>query len=66
MREIRCPALVLCGREDGWSTPDWHEAMAREIPGAKLAILERCGHMSTMERPAEVSKAMRAWLDGAT
>jgi pimeloyl-ACP methyl ester carboxylesterase len=65
MREIRCPALVLCGREDGWSTPQWHESMAREIPGAALAIIERCGHMSTMERPAEVSQAMRSWLERA-
>ena len=64
MREIHCPALVLCGRDDGWSTLEWHEAMARDIPGAKLAVIDRCGHMSTMERPLEVSQAMRVWLLG--
>jgi pimeloyl-ACP methyl ester carboxylesterase len=62
MPQIACPTLVLCGREDGWSTVEWHETMAREIPGAKLAVMERCGHMSTMERPAEVSAAMREWM----
>jgi pimeloyl-ACP methyl ester carboxylesterase len=36
--------------------------MAREISGAKLAVMEKCGHMSTMERPAEVSAALREWL----
>jgi len=64
MWQIHCPAMVLCGREDGWSTLQWHEAMAREISGAKLAVIEHCGHMSTMERPAEVSQAMRLWLRG--
>jgi pimeloyl-ACP methyl ester carboxylesterase len=62
MPQIRCPTLVLCGREDGWSTPEWHERMAREIPGSKLGIIEQCGHMSTMERPSEVSAALRSWL----
>ena len=62
MSQIDCPTLILCGREDGWSTLDWHQAMAREIPRAKLAVMDRCGHMSTMERPAEVSSALREWL----
>jgi pimeloyl-ACP methyl ester carboxylesterase len=62
MSQIHCPTLILCGREDGWSTPEWHESMAREIGGAKLAVLDDCGHMSTMERPAEVSAALREWL----
>jgi pimeloyl-ACP methyl ester carboxylesterase len=62
MGQIACPTLILCGREDGWSTMEWHETMTREIPGAKLAVMERCGHMSTMERPAEVSAALREWL----
>jgi pimeloyl-ACP methyl ester carboxylesterase len=62
MSQIHCPTLILCGREDGWSTPEWHQSMAREISGAALAIMEQCGHMSTMERPAEVSAALREWL----
>jgi pimeloyl-ACP methyl ester carboxylesterase len=62
LSEIACPTLVACGREDAWSPPSRHEAMARRIRGAQLAILERCGHMSTIERPDEVSAALRAWL----
>jgi pimeloyl-ACP methyl ester carboxylesterase len=62
MSQIQCPTLILCGREDSWSTPEWHQSMAREIAGAKLAVMEKCGHMSTMERPAEVSAALREWL----
>lgn len=62
MSQIQCPTLILCGRQDGWSTPEWHESMAREIRGATLSVMENCGHMSTMERPAEVSAALREWI----
>ena len=59
---IACPTLVLCGREDAWSTPAQHEEMALRIDGARLAIVERCGHMSPMERPREVGEALATWL----
>jgi pimeloyl-ACP methyl ester carboxylesterase len=60
--QIRCPALVLTGMDDTWSTPARHQEMAKAIPGAELALIPRCGHMSTMERPEEVAEAMRTWL----
>jgi pimeloyl-ACP methyl ester carboxylesterase len=59
---IRCPALVLCGRQDAWSVLTHHEEMAAMIPNSRLVVIENCGHMSTMERPAEVTAAMRDWL----
>jgi pimeloyl-ACP methyl ester carboxylesterase len=59
---IRCPALVLTGGDDAWSTPAAHEAIAAGIGGAKLVIVPGSGHMSTMERPNEVATAMREWL----
>lgn len=59
---IRCPTLLLCGREDGWSPLARHEQMARMIPGATLAVIEGSGHMAPMERPREVSDALRSWL----
>jgi len=39
--------------------------MVAAIPNAKLAVIEECGHMSTLERPEEVNRALREWL-GAT
>jgi len=62
LEQIRCPALLITGREDGWSGPAQHAAMASKIAGSKLVIVPGCGHMSTLERPAEVSAALRAWL----
>jgi len=63
LAEIRCPALVLTGEDDIWSPPARHREMAELIGRtAKLALIPRCGHMSTMERPEAVSQALRAWL----
>jgi pimeloyl-ACP methyl ester carboxylesterase len=65
--QIRCPALLLTGQEDGWSPPARHATMFEKMPAAKIAgsqvvIVPDCGHMSMLERPAEVSAALRAWL----
>ena len=60
---IACPTLLLCGREDAWSPPARHEFMQACIAGARLVVVERCGHMSTMEQPEAVSAAFADWLD---
>jgi pimeloyl-ACP methyl ester carboxylesterase len=59
---ITCPTLVLCGREDQLTPLELHEEMVSLIRGAELAIVEECGHLSTMERPWEVSVHIRQWL----
>ena len=61
--EIRCPTLLLCGRDDAWSPPARHEFMRDRIAGAELVVVETCGHMCTLEQPAAVSAALSAWLD---
>lgn len=59
---IRCPTLVLCGREDAITPPAIHEEIASAISGARLAIIEQCGHLSAMERPQAVTALLRDWL----
>jgi pimeloyl-ACP methyl ester carboxylesterase len=60
---LRLPTLVLCGREDGWSPLERHQAMARLIAGSHLVAVPECGHMSTMERPEAITAALRDWLE---
>jgi pimeloyl-ACP methyl ester carboxylesterase len=59
---IACPTLVMCGRQDALIPLDRHEEMAARISGARLEIVEECGHLSTIERPVETSAALRRWL----
>ena len=62
LKRIGVPTLVLCGRDDQ-ATPYEHNAeIARLIPGATFVAIEHCGHISTLEKPAEVNAAMRRWL----
>jgi pimeloyl-ACP methyl ester carboxylesterase len=56
------PSVVLCGRQDALTPLDRHEEMAAAIPGAVLEVVEDCGHLSTLEKPAEVGRALRRWL----
>jgi pimeloyl-ACP methyl ester carboxylesterase len=59
---IRCPTLVLCGRQDAATPLALSEEIASSIPGARLEVIEACGHLSTMERPGEVNRALTQWL----
>ncbi|MEC5384813.1 alpha/beta fold hydrolase [Uliginosibacterium sp. H3] len=62
LSRIRCPTLVLCGREDLITPVEVHEEMAAGIRGSTLQLIARCGHLSTLGRPADVTAAMRRWL----
>lgn len=62
LADIRCPALLLCGRQDALTPLAFHEEMAQAIAGARLEIIEHCGHLPTLERPDEVNALLRAWL----
>jgi len=62
LSHIRCPTLILCGRQDTLTPLELHEEMASSIPKARLAIIEDCGHLSTMEQPQAVTALLRDWL----
>ena len=64
LEEIRCPTLVLCGAQDSWSLPQGHREMAAAIRGSTLTLIDDCGHMAPMEKPAAVSAALAGWLAG--
>lgn len=59
---IRCPTVIICGREDAWCPVSVHEQMAAAIPHAKLIVIEECGHMAPVEQPDAVSAALRDLL----
>jgi len=63
LSSYRLPTLVLCGRQDQLTPLVDHRLMASHIPGSTLRIIESCGHLAPMERPQEVTAALRAWLE---
>ena len=64
LAHINCPTLVLVGDSDEGTTPEMAREMAGGIPGARLVIVPECGHLSTMERPEAVNRALVEWLGG--
>ena len=62
LKKIKCPVLVLCGRQDALTPVDLHEEMAAGIANAKLVVIEDCGHLAPLEQPHAVSAVMRYWL----
>jgi pimeloyl-ACP methyl ester carboxylesterase len=65
LKQIDCPTLVLCGRDDLITPPDLHRELAAAIRGAKLAIIDECGHLSPLDQPARVTEALQRWLQEA-
>jgi pimeloyl-ACP methyl ester carboxylesterase len=62
LARIRCPTLVLVGDADVLAPPPRAAEMVAGITGAQLVTVPHCGHLSTLERPDEVTQALTAWL----
>ena len=61
---IRCPTLVLVGEGDELTPPELAAEIAAGVPGARLTTVPQCGHVSTLEQPDEVTRALLEWLGG--
>lgn len=54
--------LIVVGESDGITPPDQARAMARAIPGARLVVIPRAGHLPPVEQPAATTEALRNFL----
>jgi 3-oxoadipate enol-lactonase len=59
---IRCPVLVVAGREDATFPLPEVRAMADAIPGAELVILESAAHLAALEVPDRVNTLVAEFL----
>jgi pimeloyl-ACP methyl ester carboxylesterase len=62
LSEVRVPTLVLAAGSDALCPVARHEEMHALVPGSRLVVLPDTGHLSPMERPAEVADALTGWL----
>ena len=60
--DIEVPTLVIVGRQDQSTPLVRSEEMAADISTSRLVVIDDCGHMSPLEKPAEVTAALRRWL----
>lgn len=61
-KTLSVPALFLWGRHDRFSPPERAHAYAAGVPGARVVVVEDCGHLPTLEQPDAAARAIREWV----
>jgi len=54
---------VLVGDGDSATPPERAAEIASAIPASRLVTIPECGHLSTLERPQHVTRALAEWLE---
>lgn len=62
LKEIRTPALVICGNEDPATPPAMAREIQQNIPGAKLELIPQAAHLSNIEQPEAFNRALGSFL----
>lgn len=61
--QITCPTLVIVGDEDVATTPEKAAFIQKGIKGSKLEFILGAGHSSCIEKPEEVNRLLKEWLN---
>ena len=61
--EIRRPTLAIGTRSDDSAPPGQSRRLAELIPGARMALIEDCGHFPMLEKPESLSGALLSFLE---
>ncbi len=59
---IKAPTLVVWGRDDQFIPLSVGEGYQQGIAGAKLVVLDQCGHFPPIEKPEQFNKALLDFL----
>jgi pimeloyl-ACP methyl ester carboxylesterase len=62
LRRVSAPTLVLWGRQDGLVPPVYGERWRDRIRGARLEVLDPCGHLPPIECPDAFARAVLEFL----
>ena len=62
LERLTQPTLVVWGREDRLMALSGSRRLVREVGHARFAVLERCGHLPMLERPAEFNGLVADFL----
>jgi 3-oxoadipate enol-lactonase len=65
LKEIRCPSVVIVGKDDPGTPVAMAEDIHRALPGSKLVIVPSAAHLSNLEQPDAFNQALGAFIDKA-
>ncbi|GGJ38696.1 alpha/beta fold hydrolase [Streptomyces brasiliensis] len=63
---VTAPTLVLVGEDDFICGPRWARMIHEGIPGSRLVVLDRTGHLGHLEHPEEFAMAVVEFLASAS
>ncbi|MFN3231111.1 MAG: alpha/beta fold hydrolase [Alphaproteobacteria bacterium] len=63
LKSINCPTLVALGRQDRITSVNDARTIADGVPGARLEVIENCGHLAPLEQPEQVTQLLKEWLE---
>jgi len=63
LKEIRCPSLVIVGRDDAGTPVAMAEDIHHALPGSKLVIIAEAAHLSNLEQPDAFNRALGDFVD---
>jgi pimeloyl-ACP methyl ester carboxylesterase len=64
IHRIAAPSLIVWGEADRIIASAYAEEFATRIKGARVELIEGAGHLSHLEQPDAVAKAVRRFIDG--
>ncbi len=62
--KITAPTLVVWGADDAWIPVEHAYRLKKEIPNARLFIIEQCGHVPQEEKPQVTAKVLADFVLG--
>ena len=61
--KIHLPTLIVVGAEDTITPPAMSEQMHAAIGGSELVVMDRVGHLSSLEDPASFNRTVSKFLE---
>ncbi|OGA60639.1 MAG: 3-oxoadipate enol-lactonase [Betaproteobacteria bacterium RIFCSPLOWO2_12_FULL_65_14] len=62
LKEIKTPALVICGADDPATPPSMARVIQENLPGARLAVIPQAAHLANIEQPEAFDRALGDFL----
>jgi pimeloyl-ACP methyl ester carboxylesterase len=62
LRRVKAPTLVVWGKQDGLVPLAYAERWKQSIAGARVEVIDRCGHLPSLEQPAALAEIVSSFV----
>jgi pimeloyl-ACP methyl ester carboxylesterase len=62
LRRVKAPTLVVWGKQDGLVPLAYAERWKQSIAGAQVHVIDKCGHLPSLEQPAALAEVVTKFV----